>query len=59
MMDNEKHMENQLQYSSRPPMTVLGWGTLREGGTTAKTLQYVGLPYVGLSKCKRAMKPHR
>ena len=37
--------------------TVIGWGTMRSGGQTAKVLRYVDLPYVGLDECKRAMRP--
>ena len=54
MIDNEDYMEN--QYSKQ--MTVLGWGTLRQGGSTAKILNYVNLPYVGYQKCKKKMYPH-
>ena len=37
--------------------TVIGWGTMRSGGQTAKILRFVDLPYVGLDECKRAMRP--
>ena len=39
-------------------MTVLGWGTLSEGGEAAKVLNYVSLPYVSNHECKRAMSPY-
>ena len=39
-------------------MTVLGWGTLSEGGIAAKVLNYVKLPYVRNHECQRAMSPY-
>ena len=39
-------------------MTVLGWGTLSEGGQAAKVLHFVKLPYVTNHECKRAMSPY-
>ena len=45
--------------NSRFKTTVLGWGTMREGGRPAKILRYVELPYVSLKECRRAMRPHR
>ena len=40
------------------PMTVLGWGTLSEGGLAAKVLNYVSLPFVSQHECKKAMSPY-
>ena len=39
-------------------MTVLGWGTLSEGGLAARVLNYVKLPYVSNHECRRVMSPY-
>jgi len=39
-------------------LTVLGWGTLSEGGQASKVLHFVKLPYVSNHECKRAMSPY-
>ena len=52
-------LENQLAEGQRLRMTVLGWGTLREGGRPAKKLRWVEVPYVSHEECRRAMRPHK
>merc|ERR1719330_1342227 len=59
LMSDPRRLERELQQNSRFKTTVLGWGTMREGGRPAKILRYVELPYVSLKECRRAMRPHR
>ena len=57
MMRDPMRLESALEQGGRVDTTVIGWGTMKSGGQTAKILRYVDLPYVGLSDCKRAMRP--
>ena len=57
MMRNPLTFENALSQGRQMTTTVIGWGTMRSGGQTAKILRFVDLPYVGLDECKRAMRP--
>ena len=52
-------LEKRLEEGSRVKVTVLGWGTMREGGRPAKELRWVEVPYVSHEECKRAMRPHK
>ena len=56
-MPNPRVFESALSQGREMTTTVIGWGTMRSGGQTAKILRYVDLPYVGLQKCKKAMYP--
>ena len=56
-MENPRTLESALGQGRQMTTTVIGWGTMRSGGQTAKILRYVDLPYVGLKKCKSAMRP--
>ena len=49
---------NLFETKASKQMTVLGWGTLYQGGPTAKILNYVNLPYVTMRSCRSAMRPH-
>ena len=57
MMQNPRTLESAFSQGNQMMTTVIGWGTMRSGGQTAKVLRYVDLPYVGLDDCKRAMRP--
>ena len=46
------------QLGGQDDMTVLGWGTLSEGGQASQVLHFVKLPYVSNHECKRAMSPY-
>nr|KAG5696017.1 hypothetical protein BaRGS_013923 [Batillaria attramentaria] len=41
-------------YTAGEIATVIGWGTLSEGGSTARTLQEVDKPIVSDSQCRSA-----
>ena len=60
MMEDPDKFEklDQAGKLSRPALTVLGWGTLSDGGPSAKVLNYVILPYVSLSECRRLLAPY-
>ena len=58
-MQNAMTLESALGQGRQLTTTVIGWGTMRSGGQTAKILRYVDLPYVGLRDCKSAMRPLR
>ena len=51
-------LENLKKENKAPKLTVLGWGSLSEGGKSAKVLNYVDLPYIEHGTCKAAMNPY-
>ena len=59
MMRDPLALEKKLEEGSRVKVTVLGWGTMREGGRPAKELRWVEVPYVSHKECRRAMRPHK
>ena len=58
-MRNPLTLENELARGERVLMTVLGWGTLGEGGRPAKKLRWVEVPYVSHEECRKLMRPHK
>ena len=51
-------LQNLFNENQTPNLTVLGWGSLSEGGSSAKVLNYVKLPYIDHGTCKAAMNPY-
>jgi len=51
-------LQNLYNEDSAPDLTVLGWGTLSEGGPLPRILNYVKLPYVDHGVCRAAMSPY-
>jgi len=58
MMEDRNMLQNLYNEDSAPDLTVLGWGTLSEGGPLPRILNYVKLPYVEHGVCRAAMSPY-
>jgi len=57
-MEDQEMLQNLINENQKPNLTVLGWGSLAEGGPSAKTLNFVKLPYIDHGTCKSAMNPY-
>jgi len=57
-MQDQDMLQNLFNENQTPNLTVLGWGSLSEGGSSAKVLNYVKLPYIDHGTCKAAMNPY-
>ena len=57
-MQDPQMLQNLIQSKKSPSLTVLGWGSLSEGGKSAKVLNYVNLPYIDQGTCRAAMNPY-
>ena len=57
-MEDQDMLQNLINENQKPNLTVLGWGSLAEGGPSAKTLNFVKLPYIDHGTCKAAMNPY-
>ena len=51
--------ENHKDINNNSQLTVLGWGTLSQGGLSAKKLHHVNVPYIPHRLCQTSMVPHK
>ena len=59
MMEDRNKLQKLQNENRTPNMTVLGWGTIREGGPLPKILHYVKLPYIDTGVCRAALNPYK
>ena len=58
-MQDQNMLQNLINVNQAPELTVLGWGSLSEGGASAKVLNFVNLPYIDHGTCRAAMNPYK
>jgi len=58
-MQDQNMLQNLINENQAPELTVLGWGSLSEGGASAKVLNFVNLPYIDHGTCRAAMNPYK
>jgi len=57
-MADKDMLQNMINENHRPNLTVLGWGSVYEGGPAAKILNFVEVPYIDHATCRAAMNPY-
>jgi len=57
-MADKDMLQNLINENHKPNLTVLGWGSLYEGGPSAKELNFVELPFIDHGICRAAMSPY-
>ena len=58
-MKDRKKLQKLHNLHRTPNLTVLGWGTIREGGPLPQVLHFVKLPYVDTGVCRAALSPYK